>query len=76
MRKSSVSVQQVADGSDRIVGAMQAIDEVSRSTAAETQTISAATEEQSASMQEMAASSGRLAAMAQTLENAVRKFQV
>jgi len=76
VRKSSASIRQVADGSSQIVGAMQAIDEVSQSTAAETQNISAATEEQSASMQEMAASSGRLAAMAQSLENAIRKFRV
>lgn len=76
VRESSASIRRVADGSGQIVGAMQEMDEVSRSTAAETQTISAATEEQSASMQEMAASSQRLADMAQVLENAVRKFRV
>lgn len=76
VRESSSAIRQVADGSGRIVAAMQEIDKVSRHTAAETQTISAATEQQSASMQEMTASSQRLADMAQVLENEVRKFRV
>ena len=59
-----------------VVGAMDTIDEVSRSTNEETQTISAAAEEQSASSQEIASASHSLADLATDLQTATGKFQV
>lgn len=72
----SNAIAAMAAKSGHVVAAMRDIDQVSKHTAAETQTISAATEQQSASMQEMAASSQRLAQMAMELENAVRQFRI
>lgn len=54
---------------------MREIDQISKHTEAETQTISAATKEQSVSMEEMAASQ-RLVQMLLSLENAVRQFRI
>lgn len=72
----STAIQQIADGSEKIVDSVRGIDKISKDTAAQTQTMSAATEEQSAAMQEIAASSQSLANMAQQLQTAIDKFTV
>lgn len=70
------AIEEMSQSSGHVVVAMREIDQISKHTEAETQTISAATEEQSASMEEMAASSQRLAQMSLLLENAVRQFRI
>lgn len=72
----STAIQQIADGSEKIVDSVRDIDKISKDAAAQTQTMSAATEEQSAAMQEIAASSQSLANMAQQLQTAIDKFTV
>lgn len=72
----SIAISHMESSGGQIVNAVREIEEISRHTAAETQTVSAATEQQSASMQEIAASSQRLAQMAQDLEDAVKRFAV
>lgn len=72
----STEIQQTADASNIIVGAVSEINEISRIIAAQTQTVSAATEEQSASIEEIAAASQILSKMAQDLETALMKFTV
>jgi len=71
----SISIQQMAGGSQQVVQAMHDINDVSKVTAAETQTVSAAAEEQSASMEEIAASSADLARLAEKLQTAVLQFK-
>ncbi len=66
----------IAKGSQRVVAAVDKIDNVSRSTAAQGQEVSAATEEQSASLEELAALSESLAAMAQEMTDSIRVFRV
>lgn len=66
----------IADGATRIVGAVDSIDEVSRETAAHTETISAAAQEQSASSEEIASSSNALAQMAVELQESTSKFKL
>jgi methyl-accepting chemotaxis protein len=72
----SVAMQQTASGSQQIVVSVRDIDEISKDTAGQTQTVSAATEEQAASMEQIAASSRALAKMAEELQDAIRKFKV
>lgn len=72
----SVSIEEMASGSQQIVGAVKKIDELSDLTSREAQTVSAATEEQSASMEEIASSSQALAHLAMDLRSAVNKFQI
>ena len=76
MEEINGAVQTVSKGMQGIVGAMDIIDEVSRSTSEETQTISAAAEEQSASSQEIASASHSLADLATELQAATGKFKV
>ena len=66
----------ITNGAERIVGAVDSIDEVSRETASHTETISAAAEEQSASSTEIASSSDSLVKMASELQNATNKFKL
>lgn len=66
----------ITNGAERIVGAVDSIDEVSRETASHTETISAAAEQQSASSTEIASSSDSLAKMASELQNATNKFKL
>jgi methyl-accepting chemotaxis protein len=70
------AIGQMAAGSQQIVTAMKAIDDVSKETAAETQSVSASTEEQSATMEQIAASSQSLARLAQDLQAALRRFRI
>ncbi len=70
------AVHEAAVGSQRIVGSIKEVENLSRDAAAESQNVSAATEEQSASMQEIAASSQALAKLAEDLQMAVAKFRI
>ena len=70
------SSQRITNGATKIVGAVDSIDEVSRETAAHTQTISAAAQEQSASSEEIASSSNSLAQMAVELQDSTSKFKL
>jgi methyl-accepting chemotaxis protein len=69
-------VHQMANGSQQIVSSIKDIDQMSKKTAEEAETVSAATEEQAASMQEIVTSSQSLAHMAEELQAAVNKFKV
>ena len=70
------AVNEAAIGSQRIVGSIKQVENLSRDAAAESQNVSAATEEQSASMQEIAASSQALAKLAEDLQTAMAKFHI
>lgn len=76
VREISASIQQIASGSQEIVTTMHNINNISKDTALQTQTVSAATEEQSASMEEISHSSQMLANMAEELQSAVHKFKM
>lgn len=76
VREISAAIQQMASGSQQIVGSVKKIDVLSKKSAGEAQTVSAATEEQLASMEEIATSSQALAKMAENLQSVVRKFRV
>ncbi|GMB01931.1 methyl-accepting chemotaxis protein [Pelosinus sp. IPA-1] len=75
-REISAAMEQMAIGSQQIVGSVKQIDELSKNASGEAQTVSAATEEQSASMEEIASSSQALAHLAMDLREAVSKFQI
>jgi methyl-accepting chemotaxis protein len=76
MKEIMVSTNELTSGSHRIVASIANIDQISKATASQTQTVSAATEQQSASMEEIASSSQHLAKMAQDLQSAISKFRV
>lgn len=76
VRDISAAIEQMAIGSQQIVGSVKRIDKLSKKAAGEAQTVSAATEETSASMEEIAASSQALAKLAMELRAAVSNFQV
>lgn len=72
----NIAVDNVAEGTQRIVSTVVEIETKSRDIAAETQSVSAATEEQAASMQEIASASQCLADLAQELQSAASKFKL
>lgn len=76
MESFQSSATHIYEGANKIVGAIDAIDEVSRETSAHTQTISAAAEEQSASSEEIASSSSALANMATQMQEETGKFKL
>ncbi|MHB8072225.1 methyl-accepting chemotaxis protein [Desulfosporosinus fructosivorans] len=76
VKEISLTIDQMASGSQQFVGSMNRIDSLSKKVTGEAQTVSAATEEQSASMEEIASSSQSLAMLAQNLQEAVSKFRV
>ncbi|MEN6412323.1 MAG: methyl-accepting chemotaxis protein [Veillonellales bacterium] len=76
IKEISAAIEQMATGSQQIVGSVERIDELSKKASGETQTVSAATEEQSASMEEIASSSQALAHLAMELRETVSKFQI
>ena len=76
VKEISSTIDQMAIGSQQIVGSVNQIDNLSKKVTEETQTVSAATEEQSASMEEIASSSQSLATLAQNLQEAVSKFHI
>lgn len=69
-------IDNMSKRSESIVSAAEAVENHSKKTMGETQTISAASEQQSASMEEIASSSHSLAILAQDMQNAVQKFQI
>ncbi|WP_027937749.1 methyl-accepting chemotaxis protein [Anaeroarcus burkinensis] len=72
----TTAIEQTVSGSGRIVHAVDDMQNVSRDTAEQTQTVAAATEEQAASMEEIASSSRSLALLAEELQVAVSRFKV
>lgn len=72
----AAAVEHVSKGTGDIVQAVDDIDNVSRKTSDNTQSISAATEEQSASNEEIAAASQALAKLASDMQMAVGKFKL
>lgn len=76
VKEISTAIEQMAIGSQHIVGSVKRIDELSKKASGETQTVSAATEEQSASMQEIDSASQELAKLAMELRETINKFQV
>lgn len=69
-------IQRMAQVGNQFVASIQEIEQVSKTTADEAQSVSASTEEQSASMEEIAASSQSLAKMAEDLQIAVSRFRL
>ncbi len=76
VKEISAAIQQIATGSQQIVGSVHRIDELSKTSASESQSVSAATEEQLASMEEIASSSEALSKLTYDLQTAVAKFRV
>jgi len=76
VREISSAIDQMAIGSQQIVGSVNRIDDLSKKATEKSQTVSAATQEQSASMEEIAASSQSLAKLAMDLREAINRFQV
>lgn len=72
----SATMEEMASGSQTIVESVHVIENVSKETASQSETVSAATEEQSASMGEIASASQNLARLALELEDAIKKFKV
>lgn len=72
----SSAIQQMATGSQQIVALVHDVDQVSKATAGQTQTVSAAAQEQSASMEEIAGSSQSLAQLAGNLQLIIGNFKM
>lgn len=71
----TIDIQKIDNGSKLIVNSVSDINDITKRTASETQTVSAATEEQSASMEEIASASAELSRMSQDLSEAIAKFK-
>ncbi|SDF51924.1 methyl-accepting chemotaxis protein [Sporolituus thermophilus] len=76
IKEITVAIDQLAAGSQQIVGAVAHLNELGKETAAEAQTVSAATEEQLASAEEIASASQALARLAQEFQQSVSVFRV
>lgn len=76
MKEISAAIQEMANGSQRIVLSICDIDTISKETASKAQIVSGVTEEQSASMDEITAASQDMAKMAEKLTIAISKFHV
>ncbi|MDR3590801.1 MAG: methyl-accepting chemotaxis protein [Negativicutes bacterium] len=76
VKEISAAIQQMAIGSQQIVGSVKKIDELSKTSAGESQSVSAATEEQLASMEEIASASEALSKLSQDLLSAVARFRI
>ena len=72
----SSAVEDLAEGSKKIVSSIDIIDKESRLTAEQTQTIAASSEEQSAAMEEISSASHHLAVLAQDLQGAIEHFKI
>ena len=72
----SVSIRSMADNGEQIVGHIRNIEETSKSSAEEAETVSAATQQQTASVHEIASASTGLAQMANELQKDVQKFKL
>lgn len=71
-----LAIGDMANDSKSVTYTVHNIDEISKNTVEQTQTISAATQEQSASTEEIAAASQALAKMAEKLQGLVKQFKV
>ncbi|WP_217645096.1 methyl-accepting chemotaxis protein [Pelosinus propionicus] len=71
----SDAMQQMEIGSQQIVSSVHRINDLSKQSAVEAESVSAATEQQSASIHEVACASKNMAKMAQNLQETVRFFQ-
>ncbi|EAX47642.1 methyl-accepting chemotaxis sensory transducer [Thermosinus carboxydivorans Nor1] len=76
IKEITAAIDRLAAGSQQIVGAVAHLDELSKMTAAESQTVSAATQEQLASAEEIASASQALARLAQELQQSVSVFRI
>lgn len=76
IKEISAKLQQLADGSQSIVGSVEKIDQLGRKSAEESQHVSAAAEEQLAAMEEIASSSKALSGLADDLRAAVAGFRI
>lgn len=76
IRGTSETLQQLAEGSEQIVLDVGTIDNISKDTASQSQTISGETEELYASMEEITSSSQNLANLSGQLKQAVNKFKI
>ena len=76
VRNISTALQEAAVGSQRIVGSIKEVENLSREVAVESESVAAASEEQSASMLEIAASSQALEKLAASLQSAISKFRI
>jgi methyl-accepting chemotaxis protein len=76
VKEISAAIQQMAADSQHIVDSVKMIDNLSKKSAGETQSVSAAVEEQLASMQEVAGASQALAGLAQELQTAIARFHM
>ena len=76
VRKISDVSKEMHRGSQQIVLSVKAVDEFSKHSASEAETIAAATEEQSASMEEIASASQSLTMLAQELNNNIVNFRI
>ena len=70
------SIASAADSSKNVVTGIGNVEQLSQSTAAEAESVSAATEEQTAMVHEMADGSRALAELAQGLQDEVMKFKI
>lgn len=76
IQKSIDYIESVNTASHKIYDAMETLQEISKISADEVQSVSAATEEESATIQEISESGQQLADLAQEMHNEVQKFQV
>ena len=72
----SVSIRSMADNGEQIVGHIRNIEETSKASAEEAETVSAATQQQTASVHEIASASTSLAQMANELQKDVQRFKL
>ena len=72
----SKSIADITSGTEKMVQAVDTIDQEGKKASEQTQTISAATEEQSASTEEIASASQHLASIAEDLQKAIQRFKV
>jgi methyl-accepting chemotaxis protein len=76
IKESTAAIEKLADGSLQIVEGVSHVDQISRNTSLEAQTVSSATEEQCATLEEVATSSATLAGLAEQLQEAVHQFKI
>lgn len=72
----SASVQQIYAGTHNLVRLMDEIENITKDSTGNTQTVAAAAEEQLASMEEIASSSNSLANMAEELQEQISRFKI
>ena len=72
----SKAIADITSGTQKMVQAVDTIDQEGKKASEQTQTISAATEEQSASTEEIASASQHLASIAEDLQKAIQRFKV